>query len=107
MTSVARQASGTVTKELARHVSFKTTERYISLVDEDKRAAVDKIAVASALAGIDMTKTIGTVKKNPTPPSHTAEIGNRRKREKPLKGMVPRGGFEPPTRGFSVRCSTN
>ena len=21
--------------------------------------------------------------------------------------MVPRGGFEPPTRGFSVRCSTN
>jgi len=23
------------------------------------------------------------------------------------KGMVPRGGFEPPTRGFSVRCSTN
>ena len=65
MTSVARQASGTVTKELARHVSFKTTERYISLVDEDKRAAVDKIAVASALAGIDMTKTIGTVKKIP------------------------------------------
>ncbi len=24
-----------------------------------------------------------------------------------LKNMVPRGGFEPPTRGFSVRCSTN
>ena len=24
-----------------------------------------------------------------------------------LKTMVPRGGFEPPTRGFSVRCSTN
>ena len=21
--------------------------------------------------------------------------------------MVPRGGFEPPTRGFSVHCSTN
>jgi len=21
--------------------------------------------------------------------------------------MVPRGGIEPPTRGFSVRCSTN
>ena len=21
--------------------------------------------------------------------------------------LVPRGGFEPPTRGFSVRCSTN
>jgi len=24
-----------------------------------------------------------------------------------LKNMVPRGGIEPPTRGFSVRCSTN
>jgi hypothetical protein len=23
------------------------------------------------------------------------------------KVVVPRGGFEPPTRGFSVRCSTN
>src|SRR5690606_38207057 len=22
-------------------------------------------------------------------------------------GMVPGGGFEPPTRGFSIRCSTN
>ncbi len=25
----------------------------------------------------------------------------------PKEVMVPRGGFEPPTRGFSVRCSTN
>ncbi len=25
----------------------------------------------------------------------------------PLKTMVPRGGIEPPTRGFSVRCSTD
>jgi hypothetical protein len=24
-----------------------------------------------------------------------------------LGKVVPRGGFEPPTRGFSVRCSTN
>jgi len=23
------------------------------------------------------------------------------------EGMVPGGGFEPPTRGFSIRCSTN
>jgi hypothetical protein len=23
------------------------------------------------------------------------------------KKMVPGGGFEPPTRGFSIRCSTN
>ena len=28
-------------------------------------------------------------------------------RAKNSKTMVPRGGFEPPTRGFSVRCSTN
>jgi hypothetical protein len=26
---------------------------------------------------------------------------------KPLELLVPRGGIEPPTRGFSVRCSTN
>ena len=25
----------------------------------------------------------------------------------PLKSLVPRGGIEPPTRGFSVRCSTD
>ena len=24
---------------------------------------------------------------------------------KPLKRMVPRGGIEPPTRGFSIRCA--
>jgi hypothetical protein len=23
-----------------------------------------------------------------------------------LEKMVPEGGFEPPTRGFSIRCST-
>ena len=27
-------------------------------------------------------------------------------RPKPLFFMVPGGGFEPPTRGFSIRCST-
>jgi hypothetical protein len=26
---------------------------------------------------------------------------------RPGKVMVPRGGIEPPTHGFSVRCSTN
>src|SRR4051794_1207236 len=26
---------------------------------------------------------------------------------KSLKKLVPRGGIEPPTHGFSVRCSTN
>jgi len=24
-----------------------------------------------------------------------------------LGAVVPRGGIEPPTRGFSIRCSTN
>jgi hypothetical protein len=30
-----------------------------------------------------------------------------RRRTQVLDLMVARGGIEPPTRGFSVRCSTN
>jgi hypothetical protein len=41
----------------------------------------------------------------------TANSGTETKRrihqEGNLKEMVPGGGFEPPTRGFSIRCSTN
>jgi hypothetical protein len=29
------------------------------------------------------------------------------RRGRPEKAVVPGGGFEPPTRGFSIRCSTN
>ncbi len=31
----------------------------------------------------------------------------RLRHAKPKRNVVPRGGIEPPTRGFSVRCSTN
>ena len=37
------------------------------------------------------------------PPTCTGNMILRRAK----KGMVPGGGFEPPTRGFSIRCSTN
>jgi hypothetical protein len=36
-------------------------------------------------------------------PEHQAILRSGKHREK----MVPEGGFEPPTRGFSIRCSTN
>jgi integrase len=41
--------------------------------------------------------------------SHRArQVGNSdRKAGDGVGRVVPRGGFEPPTRGFSVRCSTN
>jgi hypothetical protein len=32
---------------------------------------------------------------------------NDRGRSEPVDLMVARGGIEPPTRGFSIRCSTN
>ena len=35
------------------------------------------------------------------------KIGSSGKRCKPLFLLVPRGGIEPPTRGFSVLCSTD
>ena len=42
-----------------------------------------------------------------------AAAGNRKfKRKRPLENqralkLVAKGGIEPPTRGFSIRCSTN
>ncbi len=38
--------------------------------------------------------------KSPNKGSHPDQLN-------PLKKMVPRDGIEPPTRGFSVPCSTN
>jgi integrase len=46
--------AGPVIQKLARHVSFSTTQRYLEVVDQAKRDAVDRIASRAATAGLDL-----------------------------------------------------
>ena len=41
------------------------------------------------------------------PASDTAEGSRKTENQQDETSVVPRGGIEPPTHGFSVRCSTN
>ena len=54
-------------------------------------------AIQSA-AGVDRTR--GHARKTKKPSSRQA-------RRRFPRGLVAKGGIEPPTRGFSIRCSTN
>ena len=76
-TALAQVAPDPVVQELSRHKEFATTERYIRVADEAKRAAVDAVAGRGALDGLDLTKPIGQV----APENRTRENGPvRRKR---------------------------
>jgi len=76
---------------LMGHSSIKVTmDTYGHLMRESDNEAAEKIADL-----IFSSKTVAKAKEN-----------RRRSLQLP-ENLVARGGIEPPTRGFSVRCSTN
>jgi len=59
----------------------------------------EHIDIAAATLGMDFTGS--TYQEFTTKTGEVDEISS-----KSLRNMVPGGGFEPPTRGFSIPCST-
>ena len=85
--------TGTISKLLGHANPTITQNVYVHWKDEAVKRAAQSVE-------------IGNVRKN----GKVADFQMyRRKREsrKSLKKGVPGGGIEPPTRGFSVRCSTD
>jgi integrase len=70
---MARQgATPATTRKAARHVDMKTTLRYLAVVDEDMRQAVERI---SNWTGTDVARPASGSGKSPTPNSHTPRKG--------------------------------
>jgi integrase len=98
-------AAGTpvhVVQQMAAHRSLAVTALYSHATDEARRAAAGRVQIGVA------PSAEGAVVPPNVPPSGRSAIG--RKRKSPLKQEafgVPGGGIEPPTRGFSIPCSTN
>jgi hypothetical protein len=91
------------------HCSIAVTDRYAHSTDEARHAAAQRAAVELPDAevpdaevpdvevpGVEVVKGTGT--NSGTRPIPQIQI--------PARFRVPRDGVEPPTRGFSVPCST-
>lgn len=66
VTAVGRNASGPVTQAAARHVDYKTTQRYLKIIDRDRRAAADSAGFTAPTRPSDTQKL------------HTPESGARK-----------------------------
>jgi integrase len=102
-------AAGTpihVVRDMAAHRNLVITARYAHGTDEARRAASDRVQIVVGnrpAASADLAAVAPTVAPD-------ARERSRRKRKSPLNQeayRVPKGGIEPPTRGFSIPCSTN
>lgn len=58
-TALAEQVAGPLVQKLSRHKDFKTTLRYIDLVDQSKRAALEALGTRPAVAGLDLQGELG------------------------------------------------
>lgn len=75
VTAIARVASGPTTQGLARHSNYETTKRYLAVVDEDKRNAVENMPAPAIAIGAPTAPS-------PTPKSHTARKSGHLRRVK-------------------------
>ena len=78
---------------MAAHRSLSVTQLYAHATDEARREAANRIDIAT-----EMPPTEQLVLKRRATSRATKPDGDKRKAAKLL---VPRGGIEPPTRGFS------
>lgn len=88
-TELAKRVSAKYTRDLSRHKSAETTDRYIRLADEAKREAV------STLGQTAFGKHFAA--QNPAQESRTVETVDTGKEAKPLERLVGATGFEPAT----------
>ena len=85
VTAIAHVAPAAVTQDLARHKDYRTTQRYLKVVDHAKRAAVEAASIKS--------HTGSTRTQKP----HTRNDKAAEAAAKSLKVMVGATGFEPAT----------
>jgi len=104
--------------KLLGHTTTRMVERvYGHLADENYRRAVDKLPMpASDEMAEQLAETTRLrskcVANSASSGAEMARMSQPPDQETPAEpvcegSQVPRGGIEPPTRGFSVRCSTN
>ena len=84
-----------IVKELAAHRTLAVTALYAHGTDEARRAAVNRVQIG--VGSKDTAPSILTPKL--TPKENAGRVTRR--------NHLPRDGVEPPTRGFSVPCSTD
>ena len=125
-TAMVHQVYGHLRPEHLRSVTSALPDTgVVPVVDEAPRKPADTVVEAADEEGGkgDSIPVCGSNEPRGLPqicpsnePGETVSPGNPHKTENPASRVtcrvsreiaVPRGGFEPPTRGFSVRCSTN
>ena len=84
-----------VVQAMAAHRSVAVTALYAHPTDEAVQSAVARVSIAPAVTP-DVTPARSTVSRR-KPKSRGVSTAS----------VVPRDGVEPPTRGFSIPCSTN
>ena len=93
-------------EHLIGHVLGRITTHYsaaeLSRLLEAANAVLRNRRKEAGIGGLERTYP----QPVPTKPPQSEIVGPM-KPAKPLTLLVPRGGIEPPTRGFSVRCSTD
>jgi integrase len=86
-----------VVQAMAAHRSVVVTGLYAHPTDEAVRAATARVSIAVPNDGTP----------DVTPSAAATPQRKRKSRGKSTASVVPRDGVEPPTRGFSIPCSTN
>jgi integrase len=84
-----------VVRDLAAHRSLSVTALYAHGTDEARRMAADRVQIV-----VPETPQEAEVRVTTVSPKQNRRAVTRR-------NLVPRDGVEPPTRGFSVPCSTS
>ena len=96
-----------VVRDMAAHRNLVITARYAHGTDEARRAASDRVQIQVGERP-QLEPNVSAVAPTVAPNAFKVV---RRKSRKPKKNKaedaVPRDGIEPPTRGFSIPCSTN
>ncbi len=91
-----------VVRDMAAHRDLVITARYAHGTDEARRSAADRVQI-SVTSSPDLVAVTPDVT-----PSASRPKGRKAKTPVNHRGfLVPKGGIEPPTRGFSIPCSTN
>ncbi len=91
-----------VVQQLAAHRSLAVTALYSHATDEARRAAASRVQI-----GVKGAPNSSAMPPNVPPSAPPRPRQKSKRRVVAATYEVPRDGIEPPTRGFSIPCSTN